>query len=147
MTIRTVPTNAFKTRIFNSSIALDLINAPMKFALFNSNADLVETTATYTEQMANEVTSPRRAYPVGGNSIPVGNLVRSIDFSIASPNTLQFKIDIPVWSNVEFTTSGGMLYFDNASKDSIACYSFGGPVTVYGDFLITIPTGGSIVSI
>ena len=110
-----------------------------KIALYNANATLNNTTASYTS--VNEVTGS--GYTAGGNvltisTIPTGDTTNNIAFISFAPVN---------WYSASFTTRGALIY--NATTNAAVCVlNFGSDKSPNGNtFTITFPAATSTSAI
>jgi len=104
-----------------------------KIALYTGNADLSNSTSTYTT--ANEITGA--GYTAGGKpltitQVPVGDL---------NSNTAYISFAPVVWTSASFTARAALIYNSNTNA-SICVLDFGSDKTntQAGTFTITFPT-------
>lgn len=107
-----------------------------KIALYNANADLSSTTATYTT--VNEITGT--GYTAGGKV-----LSPSVAYDNAT-NTAYVTFDNVTWNPASFTCRGALVY---NSTTNAACFvlNFGSDKTANTIFTITFPTASSTSAI
>jgi hypothetical protein len=107
-----------------------------KIALYTGNANLDNTTATYTT--ANEITGP--GYTAGGkvltvSQVPVGDLNNNSAYVSFAP---------VVWTSASFTARAALIY-NSTTGASVCVLDFGSDKTntQAGTFTITFPTATS----
>jgi hypothetical protein len=104
-----------------------------KIALFNANANLDNTTLTYTS--TNEVTG--NGYTAGGLALtPTG-------FSVdTTNNTAYLSFNNAVWNPASFTCRGALVY-NSTTRAAVFVLNFGSDKTCSSSFTVTFPTANS----
>jgi hypothetical protein len=100
-----------------------------KIALYNANANLDNTTTTYTT--TNEITGT--GYTVGGKI-----LIPIVPASNTTANTAYVSFNDVTWSPAAFTCRGALIY--NSTTGSAVCVlNFGSDKTCSNTFTVTFP--------
>jgi hypothetical protein len=103
-----------------------------KIALYNANANLDNTTLTYTT--TNEVTGT--GYTAGGQVLTP---TIGADFQ---NNTAYVTFNNVTWSPANFTASGALIY-NSTTNAAVAVLNFGNIKTATNTFTVTFPAGTS----
>lgn len=107
-----------------------------KVALYNGNANLDNTTLTYTT--TNEITGT--GYTAGGEV-----LTPSIGYDNTN-NTAYVTFANVTWSPASFTTSGALIY-NSTTNAAVAVLNFGNTKTASSTFTITFPAALSTTAV
>jgi hypothetical protein len=126
MAIVQTQTTSFKAELYQG--IHDLTTDVLKIALYTGNADLNETTATYTAQ--NEITGT--GYSAGGKVL-TGTTIGSSGY------TAFVDFDNVVWNPGAFTARCALIYNSSKANRSIAVLDFGSDKTSTTTFTITMP--------
>jgi len=107
-----------------------------KIALYTANADLNETTLTYTT--VGEVVGT--GYTAGGKTLTISQVPASSGY------TAYVSFANVTWTPASFTTRGALIY--NATTGAaVAVLNFGADKTPTTSFTVTFPTATSTTSI
>ena len=108
-----------------------------KIALYDANANLDNSTLTYTT--TNEITGT--GYTAGGKTLTP--IVPAYDLS---NNTAYVSFNNVTWSPASFTTSGALIY--NSTTNAAVCVlNFGSTKTATNTFTITFPAATSTTAV
>ena len=103
-----------------------------KVALYNANADLNNTTLTYTT--TDEIT---------GTGYVAGGKVLTPTIGTDTVNNVAFvTFNNVTWSPANFTTSGALIY-NSTTNAAVAVLNFGNTKTATNTFTLTFPAGTS----
>jgi len=104
-----------------------------KIALYNANAELGNSTLTYTT--VNEITGT--GYTAGGKVLTP----TSLNYDNTN-NTAFVSFNNVTWSPASFTTRGALIY-NNTTNAAIFVLNFGSDKTPNSTFTVTFPTANS----
>jgi hypothetical protein len=104
-----------------------------KIALYNANANLNNSTTTYTS--VNEVTGS--GYTAGGKVLTPISLG-----SDNTNNTAFVSFNNATWTPASFTTRGALIY-NSSTNAAVFVLNFGSDKTPNGTFTVTFPTANS----
>ncbi len=104
-----------------------------KIALYNANANLDNTTLTYTS--VNEVTG--NGYTAGGQTLTPIYLSDE-----NSSNTAWVSFDNAIWNPASFTCRGALIY-NSTTGAAVFVLNFGSDKTCSSSFTVSFPTANS----
>jgi len=108
-----------------------------KIALYNANANLDNTTTTYTS--TNEVVA--NGYTAGGQILTISNRPTGD----TANNTAWLSFDNVTWTSA--LTARGALIYNSTTNASCFVLNFGNDVTSGKTFTVTFPTPGSTTAV
>lgn len=135
MAISQAMCTSFKSEILGAIHDMD--THTLKMALYTSTATLGASTTAYSS--TNEVSGTN--YSAGGVAIT--------NASIATSGTTAYvDFDDVVFTNVDITARGALIYNSSASNKAIAVLDFGEDKTATdGDFTVVMPAAGASTAI
>lgn len=107
----------------------DMLNDTIKMALYNSTANLNESTTVYTTD--GEITDA--GYAAGGQTM-TSAVVNS------SGKTAYVNFDNVVWNPGAFTARGALIYNASKANRAIAVLDFGADKTTTATFTVVMPS-------
>jgi len=141
MSITQGQTTVFKTNLL-SGLENFAVGTPYtyKIALYTGNANLNDTTATYTT--ANEISGS--GYTAGGKPLTI----TQVPIGDTNSNTAYVNFANVVWTGASFTTRCALIY-NSTTGAAVAVLDFGSDKTntAAGTFTVTFPTATSTTSI
>ena len=141
MSITQGQTTVFKTNLL-SGLENFAVGTPYtyKIALYTGNANLNDTTATYTT--ANEISGS--GYTAGGKPLTI----TQVPIGDTNSNAAYVNFANVVWTGASFTTRCALIY-NSTTGAAVAVLDFGSDKTntAAGTFTVTFPTATSTTSI
>jgi len=141
MSITQGQTTVFKTNLL-SGLENFAVGTPYtyKIALYTGNANLNDTTATYTT--ANEISGS--GYTAGGKPLTI----TQVPIGDTNSNTAYINFSNVIWNPASFTTRCALIY-NSTTGAAVAVLDFGSDKTntAAGTFTVTFPTATSTTSI
>jgi hypothetical protein len=140
MTILQGQTTAFKANIL-SGVENFTLSSPYvyKVALYTSNANLTNSTATYAST-TNEIVGT--GYTAGGKTLVISNAPTQD----TTNNVAYISFSNAVWSPATFTCRAALIY-NSTTGASVAVLDFGSDKSCSNSFTITFPTATSTSAI
>jgi len=141
MSITQGQTTVFKTNLL-SGLENFAVGTPYtyKIALYTGNANLDDTTTTYTT--ANEISGS--GYTAGGKPLTI----TQVPIGDTNSNTAYINFSNVIWNPASFTTRCALIY-NSTTGAAVAVLDFGSDKTntAAGTFTVTFPTATSTTSI
>jgi hypothetical protein len=109
-----------------------------KIALYTANANLDNSTATYTT--TGEVVGT--GYTAGGNILVISNRPTGD----TTNNVAYISFDPSTWTGASFTCRGALIY-NSTTNATVAVLNFGSDKTTTGTFTVTFPTPSSTTAV
>lgn len=137
MAISQAMCTSFKSEILGGTHDLD--TDTLKMALYTSSATLGASTTAFST--TNEVSTSGTNYTSGGVTIT--------NVSITTSGTTAYvDFDDVVFTNVDLTARGALIYNSSQTNKAIAVLDFGEDKTATdGDFTVVMPAGGASTAI
>ena len=126
MTIQQGLTTSFKIDMLEGT--QNIVSDTLYMALYTAFADINQNTTAYTA--VNEVT--------GGGYIAGGQVLSNVTINSTSDGVVYVSFNNVVWTSVQFTTRGALIYNATKSNASIAVLDFGSDKTQTSNNTFTV---------
>ena len=140
MTIVQGQTTRFKTDALSGLVNFAGTSYVYKVALYTANAELNNSTATYTST-TNEVLNGN-GYTTGGKTLTVS----TVPTGDTTNNVAYISFDPVVWIGASFTCRGALIY-NSTTNATVAVLNFGSDKTTTNTFTLTFPTATSTTAV